>query len=415
MRERSWIRPLAIAASLAGSWDLLACGGAVVSNAASTASIPTSTAPPVPILPAPTPAPIPNPTPAPAPAPTPSPQPSPTPTPPPGHGYTPTAITRYTHFGDAVSCGEGASSPNNAFTALMDASVVGPNESFCNVGDEAADTALSIYAHVALNTAGSHAFTVLTGSDEVWVCGSSAGCLENYTEELASGLAWLAIPEQDKVLAQHMAQRTGTWTKDDALRPGLGLASPAAQSTVTIPLWQSVAGRQVYVAWRATDGSSASAIVEVDGAVVDLLGGFGNAKVPIRTQHGTTSTPLLRMYPLGEVGSHTMTVTAQSGTTEGDPFTLLWVGVPSSQNMSNGPPHLIVGGVTAENYCLRLDTSGLYSGAARLVVNKMRADGLDINFAEIFGLLVIPDDYMDIVHPNDTGHQKIASAFLHTN
>lgn len=326
---------------------------------------------------------------------------------------TPAVTTAYAHFGDSVTCGAGTSAIANGYAALMDATVAGPNTNFCNPGDQAADTALLVYAHANPTTASPQTFTDMTGTNDVWLCGTYPGCVENYTEELAAGLVWLALPESDKVFAQRATERTGTWENDDRVRPGLGLASAVAGSSVTIPLTQSVAGRQVYVAWQATDGSAASATVAIDGQVVDTAIGYSNPISAIRTQHGVTSTVFLKAYPLRAVGQHTLTVTVQPGAPAGDPFTLLWCGVSSATYTQTGIPHLVAGGILSENYGLRTDVTALYDGVVQRVVNGLKADGMDVQFAALHSVLVAPDDYVDILHPNDAGHAKIAQAFLH--
>ena len=56
--------------------------------------------------------------------------------------------------------------------------------------------------------------------------------------------------------------------------------------------------------------------------------------------------------------------------------------------------------------------TALYDGIVQTVVNGLKADGLDVQFAATHNLLVAPDDYVDTLHPNDAGHKKIAAAFL---
>ncbi len=315
----------------------------------------------------------------------------------------------YTHFGDSVTCGVGASAPANGYAALMDTTVRGPNANFCHSGDMAADTALLVYAHANPTATGTPTFTDMTGTNDVWFCGPSAGCVQNYAEALLAGFAWLAIPAENKLLAQQAKTRTGTWANDDRVRPGMGLASSVAGSSVTMSPVQQVAGRQMYVAWRGTDGSAAGATLAIDGKVVDTLHGYADGGVPIQTAHGVTTTVFVRTYPMGAPGAHTVTVTVQPGAPAGDAFTLLWCGVPSGTGTG---PHLIAGGILSEDNGLRSGTTALYDGVVQTVVNGLKADGLDVSFAATHTVLLSPEDFTDTLHPNDAGHRKVEQAFL---
>ncbi len=294
----------------------------------------------------------------------------------------------------------------------MDATVAGVSAYFCNPGDQAADTAMLVYRHSSPTTASVQTAAMMTGTNDVWLCGPTVDCTTNYTEELSAGLAWLAMPETDKVFAQQSAVRTGVWTNDDTVRAGLGLSSEVAGSSVTIPVRQSVAGRRVYVAWRASDGSAANATIAIDGVVVDTVYGCGNQGSPIRTQNGGTTTVLLRAYALGAVGPHQLVITVQPDVLSDDAFTLLWAGVASGNYVQTGVPHLIAGGIPAENFGLRPDLTSLYDGLVRSVVTQLQGDGLYVQFAATHDVLVAYSDYVDILHPNDAGHQKLATAFL---
>ena len=325
---------------------------------------------------------------------------------------TPAAITAYSHFGDSVTCGGGASVPANGYAALMDATVAGPNTNFCHWGDEAADTALLVYANANPTVSSTQAYTAMTGTNDVWVCGTYPGCTATYTEALSASLAWLSMPASDKVFAQAMAGRTGNWSNDDTVRPGLGLASSVAGSSVTFSVKQAVAGRNLYLAWQATVGNLATATVAVDGTVVDTVGGYSDGAAAAQTSNSGTTTAFLKTYPLGPVGTHKVTVTVAPGGPAGSTFTLLWAGVPSATYTQTGVPHLIVGGILSENFGLRTDITALYDGIVQTVVSGLKADGLDVQFAAVHTILTAPDDYVDILHPNDAGHKKIAAAFL---
>ncbi len=324
----------------------------------------------------------------------------------------PAAITAYAHFGDSVTCGGGASTPANGYAGLMDATVAGPNTNFCHWGDEAADTALLVYANANPTVTGTQAYTAMTGTNDVWVCGTYPGCVATYTEALTASLAWLAIPASDKVFAQATTVRTGSWANDDTVRSGLGLASSVAGSSVSFAVKQVVSGRNLYLAWQATVGSMASATVSVDGTVVDTVGANGSGAAPAKTENGGTITVFLKTYPLGATGTHQVTVMVAPGAPAGDAFTLLWGGVPSGTYTQTGVPHLIVGGILSENWGLRADVTTMYDGVVQTVVQGLKADGLDVQFAATHSILTAPDDYVDILHPNDAGHKKIEQAFL---
>ena len=150
----------------------------------------------------------------------------------------------------------------------------------------------------------------------------------------------------------------------------------------------------------------------MDGGGVDTVYGYGNDATPIRTQNGGTTTVFVKTYPLGSVGPHQLTITVQPDLAPNDAFTFLWAGVPAGNYAETGVPHVIAGGIPAENYGLRSDMTTLYDGVVRSVVTALQADGMCVQFAATHDVLTTLTDYVDILHPNDVGHQKIATAFL---
>ena len=306
--------------------------------------------------------------------------------------------TAYLHFGDSITCGNYASTPAKSYTGLMDATVAGPNANRCRQGGLAIDVAPILYASTL--PAIGQATTLMVGTNDTWVCGGGARCLDNYTKTVLAGAAWVAIPSSSKILPTSM-QQSGTWVEDPAIS-GIGLATNTAGSSLTFNLHQYEAGRHLYLAWKAMDGNEAGATVTIDGETAAPIAVAGLS--PITTPQQTTEAPFASAYPLGGVGDHTIMIRyAGSGT---DRFTFLWAGAWAGGNM----PRLILGGPPKQFE--RFDTiTQAYTDAAEGVASLLADDGFYVQFADSHDALG-PDDFYDVLHPNDAGYAHLAAAFL---
>ena len=106
------------------------------------------------------------------------------------------------------------------------------------------------------------------------------------------------------------------------------------------------------------------------------------------------------------VGPHQLTITVQPDVVPNDAFTFLWAGVLSGNYAETGVPHLIAGGIPAENYGLRPDITSLYDGVVRTMVTALQADGMYVQFAATHDVLMAYTDYVDILSPMMRGTRR---------
>lgn len=296
----------------------------------------------------------------------------------------------------------------NGYATLLDTATGAAPRDLCRGGDMAGDMAkLWVYPNAEPAVGASQLYTVLIGTNDAHFCGGSGGCLENWSQALAASLAWLALPQTDKVLGSAMTAVTGSWTAD----MGFGTATTDTGATLSFSVQQTVAGRMLYVAYRvfdATELAGGSAVVKVDGVPVMTLSAA--SVQPIATQNGTTDTVFLASVPLGAVGQHQVTITTTSA--EGATFSVLWAGA-SSRNYAavSGAPTVVVGQITPTGNDDLNTVVGQYNAALGPLVAGLVNDGMNIVVAPSAQAFDPATDMSDMLHPNNAGHAKLAAVF----
>jgi lysophospholipase L1-like esterase len=319
------------------------------------------------------------------------------------------------NFGDSITCGFYAM-PNDGvgnmysmegYATLLDASLNAAAKNLCRGGDQAADMArLWVYPNAEPELDQGQLYTVLVGTNDAHFCGASAGCVANWSEALMASLSWLAVPQQDKVLAQNMVA-SGDWVPDMQY----GRATDGAGETLNFTVQQGVAGRSLYVAYRVFDPAEqpgGTATVSVDGAPVAVL----NASADVATQNGTLDTVFVARIPLGAVGQHSVTVTTGlTGDGAAEAFSVLWAGVPT-QDYAVVPaaPMVAIGTVPLTANDELNGWVSQYNAALLPLVAELAADGMNITVAPT-GSALQQSDLVDLLHPGNAGHAKLAAAF----
>lgn len=312
------------------------------------------------------------------------------------------ATNAYVHWGDSITCGNGASDAAHAYTGIMDAAVPGNSRTFCSAGALSIDLSPIVYATAGGLHAGDTA-ALLIGTNDVWVCGRR--CLDNYTLALTGMAALLALPAADRIAAREMTQQ-GPWRVDDEIAGGLGLATSAGEASLSFAVTAPVAGRHLLLAWKGTDGSGARGTVRIDGAVAGTIRAAGSA--PVLTPHRTRSAVFAAAFPLGSAGAHTVSVQYRGS----GALTIEWAGVATQAAAAPGAPHLILGTVPREFRNFN-DRTELFSDAVLQVAALLRGDGMLVEVADTHDALGAGDFSDGWVHPNDAGHARLAAAFLH--
>jgi lysophospholipase L1-like esterase len=321
--------------------------------------------------------------------------------------------TTVENFGDSITCGYYATPANgtgniystNGYAGLLDAAIGKPSANFARGGDQAADTSrLWIYRFSYPVLAGQQLYTMLIGTNDAYACGAATGCLLNYQQALLASLAWLALPAGDKVLASSIQTKSGTWSND--LYDDLGTTQAGASLTFTVQ--QTVAGRPLFLAFRADDTDTGSAMVSIDGVAAGTLYTNPNNGVSLITANRTADTILAAALPLGGVGTHTIRVqTVSAGY-----FGLMWAGVSTGNYAQTaGAPRVLIGGVTVIGNPFITVTVATYNGIIQTMVGQLVADGLNIQIAPTATALNVATDIVDGIHPNNVGHAKLAAAF----
>ncbi len=322
------------------------------------------------------------------------------------------------NFGDSLTCGFYAQ-PNDGtglvwslegYAGLFDAWLGVPAQNWCRQGDTAADLSrLWVPFHSTPASTGNQLFTLMIGTNDAYRYGIPTDALQTYTQEVGAAVAWLAMPNSDKVLANAITQQVGTWSPD----VGFGMMSTSAGASLTFNVNQAAAGRNLYVVyhvWAQPYGVAGKATISVDGTVQATVDESANSSVRIPTENGTSDTFLVRTVPLGAVGPHT--VSFSSVGPSGSEIGLLWAGVAQENYVAvDGAPRVLLGLVpnspsgnqtfAADNYSLQLGS----------LVPTLVADGMNVQIVPTSRVLDPGTDFADILHPNNAGHAKLAAAF----
>ena len=327
-------------------------------------------------------------------------------------------VDSVTNFGDSLTCGFYAQ-PNDGtwpvysregYAGLFDTYLGVPAEEWCRQGDAAADLSrLWVPFHSAPASTGHQLYTLMVGVNDAYRYGIPANALAAYSQEVGAALAWLAIPNSDKVLGGAATQTAGTWTADS----GFGLVSSDAGATLSFPVTQTVAGHNLYVVyhvWALPYGQAGKAEIAVDGVVQATADASQNALVPLPTENGTTDTFLLATVPLGGVGPHT--VTFHSVGPGGSAVAMLWAGVPQRDyRQVDGAPRVLVGLITNSPSGNQTYAADIYNLQLRSLVPALAADGLNLTLVPTDRVMDPATDFADILHPNNAGHAKLAGVF----
>jgi lysophospholipase L1-like esterase len=203
-------------------------------------------------------------------------------------------------------------------------------------------------------------YTLMVGTNDAQSCGASTACLTNWRSSITATLTWLALPSSDKLLGSSLLDSASPWSAD--LDFGIATSAPAA--SLTFPVTQAVAGRTLYIAYRVFDSgivTGGSATVQVDGVSVTVL------RTIVDTGH--------------------------------------------SIHTKNGAPRVMVATLPASTDATLNSALQIYNTALSDLVPTLVADGMYITVVPCGSALDATTDYYDNVHPNDSGHQKLAATF----
>lgn len=326
-------------------------------------------------------------------------------------------FAQVTNFGASITCGyyanqEGASGnvySVRGYAGRLDSFLAVPaTQNLCRSGDMAADTVrtwIMPNAQPALEQ--KQLYTVMVGTNDVTVCGGQAGCLPNYIHAMTAALAWLALPSTDKVLGSSLTLPS-PWTPD----LNVGVATSTAGASLSFSVQQAVDGRTLYIAYRVFDlgkVNGGTATVQVDGKTVATLSTIVNTGQAIATKNGLSDTIWAVGLPLGAAGKHTVTITNGAS---GGFFSFQWAGVSSGQYAStSGAPRVMVALLPQTTSASLNAVAVVHNNALNELATALETDGMWVTTVHCESVLNIAGDMADTLHPNDTGHSKLATAF----
>jgi lysophospholipase L1-like esterase len=325
--------------------------------------------------------------------------------------------TQVTNFGASITCGyyatpDGATGyiwSNHGYAGLFDSSLTGATaQNLCRAGDQAADTVRTWVMPNAVPTLGSkQMYTFLVGTNDVIYCGGDNGCLPNYINAMTAALAWVALPASDKVLGSSLTV-SKAWTSD----LNLGVATNTAGASLTFPVNQTVAGRTLYIAYRVFDAgkvNSGTATVQLDGNTVATLSTIVNTGHAIATHNGLSDTIFAVAIPLGAAGAHNITITNGPN---GGFFSFQWAGVSSGQYASTaGAPRVMAATLPTTTNTSYNSLEATQNDALNQLAAALASDGMWVTVVHCESVLDVTKDMYDNIHPNDSGHAKLAAAF----
>jgi len=329
-------------------------------------------------------------------------------------------IGTLTNFGDSITCGY-ISSPNDGtgniysnegYAGLLSGQLGVTATNLCRSGDQAADMArMWVYPNTTPTMGKNQVYTAMIGTNDANACGSSDGCLENWQRSAGAAIAWLTLPAKDKVLGSAITSTSGSWSADSDFP--MGLATNTANATATFTVNAPSTGKILYLAYRAFDSnlsgiSTTTATVTIDGTAVGTLSSLVDTGHEIATQWALHDSIFLAKYPLSSAGSHTVKISTGS---TGGYFSVLWAGVAQEDYKGrSGPPSLILGTVPrAGSDALNLAVT-TYNPRLLAMATEFQQQGMNITTVDTFDAYT-SSDMADTLHPNLTGHTKLAAVF----
>jgi hypothetical protein len=262
-------------------------------------------------------------------------------------------------------------------------------------GDYVADTANTVYKQTN-PTANNNRVAILEDMINDYIgCqvggGVAAGCQANAAMAFLAESAWLAIPNNDKIIMGSNTQAvttTGTWTEDSTFQSNLALQTIVNGSTLTFTTFTP--STAVYVTWMGyvSGGSTATAALSCDsGAVTDTLLAYGYDGQAISHLTSITGTPLTKRYTFSSATTHVCTITASAST--GNPFSVIWAGTAAPAgynnfaNLNNYAPMVYTSGVPQYLNSEYSTISAIYDGIASATVATLYGDGWQDHFENV--------------------------------
>ena len=318
-----------------------------------------------------------------------------------------TVGTYVSAFGDSITTGTGASNP--ATTGYIP--VLARNKGLTIInnavsGDMAADQADEIYA-LSITSGTQSTYMIGTNDQEFY---TTDNLLQDFRDMMCVQLAWLAIPNSRKILGTDAVKITyaGSWSNSPAY--GLGKYSTTNGSTATFTVYGSkiIIGSTAFPSDLAMGGTFT---VKVDGVVV---GSYTDSfRGPMTTHAGINYGPFAIIIPNLTLATHTVVVTVTSATNANNQVYLDWVAGVDNVRQEAGPSVYVANVIQATLYVYGGDEANIakFCKVIKDSATYLSSLGLNVSMVDVNSVLDPVADLADGLHPNDSGHLKIANSF----
>lgn len=300
-----------------------------------------------------------------------------------------------TALGDSFTNPQYGSTTNHGYLSVFSRLI---NQTIVNKGINGAQVPDQTANLCGINIVSGDKSILELGTNDHWRYGGNATKRGYYRRGIQACAAWLGLVDKQKGI--NNTALTGTWVNTTSF--ATGKMSQVAGSTLT---WV-VSGTTVYVGSIQFDGNGSSFNITIDGV---NMGNFLTGTTGLITYQSMPCGQMLLRFPNLAAGSHTVVFTALGG---GYAYAEWCAGsdsVKAAVYVMNMTYDTTAGYAQCPTQPVSNTTFAPYNADLLSAMNELIADGLDIKFIDNNSICnPTYDTYSDGVHPNDTGHCKIA-------
>jgi lysophospholipase L1-like esterase len=321
----------------------------------------------------------------------------------------PAAKGKAVFFGDSVTVGVGASADRYRYANLIARANGWALSNQARSGTQLADEIPAIYSE-AVEPAGN--YLILTGYNDMRNFGLDNNGLVQYRGALYAALAWLSIPDGEKIKASGgRVAYEGAWNASPA--PG-GFGRSSSQQGARAVF--TVSGSVIYIGGTGMPNGTGTFSVTVDG---DPKGVY-SCSVPRAPASGFPFAPFLVRLTGLSAGPHQVEIAVASAA--GNVYFDWAAGSRGAQGA--GPKVFVGNALRMQREAYRFDAPYWNAGSDEAVsaINTIIRDacrelaGDGRNVVHVDASAAFDPDSADVgpdrIHPSDRGMEKIAAAFL---
>jgi lysophospholipase L1-like esterase len=281
-------------------------------------------------------------------------------------------------------------------------------------GDTSCEMTNKVFIHENPTTSTTGIYTVMIGTNDATKGGIGA-YEDTYRTCHLAALSWLALPRSAKVFAQDSScVKSGTWAADNTYQTGIGESSSTNGSTLTCTI--TTQGNPIYIWYRVVNGNTGTFNYALDNGSTTSANAFTTPAIATYNS-GTQSVGFIRI-PNVAAGTHSVTfaATSSSGT-----VAILGIGSSPLKGYA-GQMSVYSAGVPFEAADTLSSATAAYNADALADANLIAGDGGVVNFVNVraywctncASVQAGTGDMYDTLHPNDSGHGELATAFKST-